>query len=127
MYDAISQEEYYRFRAIFEPHQVRIDPVPGQLDPEKDGLPRVYDAALDAPTYFYVDGDERKVDKERRMTPGTPKFLGGGDIKAEPITSARRSLLSVAATIRDRRDAQAHPLGRRCRQGCSVESSATER
>jgi len=86
MYDAMSQEEHYRFRAIFEPHQVRIDPVPGQLDPEKDGLARVYDAELEAPTYFYIDGDERKADKERRMSPGTPKFLGGGDIKAEPVS-----------------------------------------
>src|SRR5688572_24651921 len=42
--DPISQAEYYKVRAIFEPHQVRADRVPGELDLEKDGLPRVYDA-----------------------------------------------------------------------------------
>ena len=85
MYDLVTQEEHYRFRAIFEPYQVRIDPLPGQLDPEKGGVPRAYDAALDAVTYFYVAGDERKADKNRPMSPGTPEFIGGGDLKAEPV------------------------------------------
>ena len=31
-YDPIAQEEYYRFRAFFEPHEVRTDRVPGQPD-----------------------------------------------------------------------------------------------
>ena len=31
--------DYYRLRAIFEPHQVRLDPVPGESDFEKGGLP----------------------------------------------------------------------------------------
>ena len=48
-YDPIAQKEYFQFRAFFEPHDVRIDRVPGQADPKKDGLPRVYDAKLDAP------------------------------------------------------------------------------
>ena len=44
-YDPIAQEEYYRFRAFFEPHTMRTDPVPGQPDSAKDGLARVYDAS----------------------------------------------------------------------------------
>ena len=40
-YDPISHVDYYSFRAIFEPHQVRLDPVPGVVDLETDGLPRV--------------------------------------------------------------------------------------
>src|ERR1700678_3672706 len=44
MYDPMLQKEYYQVRAIFEPHQVRIDRVAGTLDVAKDGLPRVYDA-----------------------------------------------------------------------------------
>ena len=43
-YDPIAQEEYYRFRAFFEPYDVRTDRVPGQPDLTKDGLPRAYDA-----------------------------------------------------------------------------------
>ena len=44
-YDPFAQEEYYRFRAFFEPHDVRIDRVAGQPDMKKAGLPRVYDSA----------------------------------------------------------------------------------
>ena len=43
MSDPITQAEYYQVRAIFEPHQVRTDRVPGELDRAKDGLARVYD------------------------------------------------------------------------------------
>jgi hypothetical protein len=86
MYDLLTQEEHYRFRAIFEPYQVRTDPLPGQLDPEKGGLPRAYDAELGAATYLYVNGDERKPDKSKPMLPGTPAFLGGGESTAEPIS-----------------------------------------
>src|SRR6185436_19589958 len=38
MTDPISQADYYQMRAIFEPHQVRVDQVPGHLDRKKDGL-----------------------------------------------------------------------------------------
>src|SRR5207302_11426709 len=38
MFDPVTQREYYQVRAIFEPHQVRTDRLPGQLDTEKDGL-----------------------------------------------------------------------------------------
>ncbi|HSQ57381.1 MAG TPA: DUF1549 domain-containing protein, partial [Gemmata sp.] len=82
-YDPIAQADYYRFRAFFEPHEVRIDPVPGQpFDPllgpnlNKDGVARVYDKTLDAPTYLYLRGDERMPDKSRTITPGIPGVLG---------------------------------------------------
>src|SRR5207244_3263373 len=44
MFDPISQPEYYRFRAVFEPYNVRIDRLPGGPDISKDGLARAYDA-----------------------------------------------------------------------------------
>ena len=31
-YDPITQEDYYRFRAFFEPNDVRTDRIPGQPD-----------------------------------------------------------------------------------------------
>jgi hypothetical protein len=49
-YDPFPQRDYYRLRAVFEPHDLRTDRVPGQPDPKKAGLPRVYDAKPDAPT-----------------------------------------------------------------------------
>lgn len=77
MYDPIRQEEYYRVRAIFEPHNVRTDRIPGQPDTTKDGLVRAYDAEPAAPTYLYVRGDERNPDKSHTLTPGVPESLGG--------------------------------------------------
>ncbi|MFM1557263.1 MAG: DUF1549 domain-containing protein, partial [Limisphaerales bacterium] len=55
-YDPITHVDYYRFRAIFEPHQVRLDPVPGVTDFEKGGLPRVFDNHLDIKTYLHLRG-----------------------------------------------------------------------
>jgi hypothetical protein len=76
-YDPLSQEDYYRFRAFFEPHDVRIDPVPGQPDVKKDGVARAFDANPTAPTYLFVRGDERQPDKNRLCLPGVPGVLGG--------------------------------------------------
>ena len=85
-YDPISQVDYYRMRAIFEPHQVRLDAVPGQTDFEKDGLPRVFDAHPKQPTYVHIRGDAKTPDKERVITPGVPQILASGEFGAAPVT-----------------------------------------
>lgn len=85
-YDSISQEEYYKFRAFFEPYEVRIDRVPGQVDTDKDGLARIYDAELDKPTYLFVRGDIQNPDKEHVLGPGVPALLGGKLAKIEPVS-----------------------------------------
>ena len=77
MFDPILQKEYYEVRAIFTPHQVRIDRIPGQPDTKKDGIPRVYDADLTSPTYLLIRGDDRNPDKKSPLPPGVPKALGG--------------------------------------------------
>ena len=69
-------EEYYRFRAFFEPYEVRVDRVKGQVDTEKDGLSRIYDAELDRPTYLLVRGDIQNPDKENVLAPGVPRAFG---------------------------------------------------
>lgn len=76
MVDPISQRDYYALRAIFEPHQVRTDRVPGEVDVAKDGLPRVFDAAV-APTYLFVRGDERHPLTNEVIQPGVAAALGG--------------------------------------------------
>jgi hypothetical protein len=77
MYDPIMQSDYYRMRAIFEPHNVRTDRVPGQPDVSKDGLVHAFDAEPAAPTYLFVRGDERNPDKSHVVEPGIPASLGG--------------------------------------------------
>ncbi len=84
MYDPIVQEDYYRVRAFFEPHQVRTDRVPGQPDIEKDGLARVFDQDLAAPTYLYVRGNEKEPVTDRPLEPGLPAVLGGS-VHIEPV------------------------------------------
>lgn len=85
-YDPISQSEYYHLRAFFEPYQVRIDQVPGQVDFEKDGLPRVFDCHLDAQTYRFIRGDEKRPVKDDPMAPGLPAFLSSGELQIQPVS-----------------------------------------
>ena len=98
-YDPISQEDYFRFRAIFEPLEIRHDRWPGEADPGvypkynytaayppiKSGMVRAYDEKPDALTHFYTGGDERnKVKDKPPIPPGVPKSIVGPkfDLKA---------------------------------------------
>jgi hypothetical protein len=106
MTDPISQVEYYRLRAVFEPHDVRTDHIPGQTDTAKDGLVRAFDKVIDAPTYRLIRGDERRPDKAKAMEPGVPAALCGatnpastaGTLVAKPVQ------LPPLASQPDRRD-----------------------
>jgi len=99
-YDPISQADYFRFRAFFEPLYVRQDRVPGQADPgpfqdydystlrkvQHLGAVRVFDKNPDAPTWFYTGGDERNRQTERgSIAPGVPRFLDSGAPAIESI------------------------------------------
>ena len=83
-YDPISQTDFYRFRAFFEPYHIRIDRVPGQPDRTKAGLPRAFDDFLDRPTYLFLRGDETRPDESHPLRPATPVVLGG-EVRIEPI------------------------------------------
>ena len=64
MYDPFPQEDYYAMRAIFEPYRVRTDHVPGELDLMNGGIPRAYDATIEAKTYLFERG-RRAASSER--------------------------------------------------------------
>ncbi len=85
-FDPITQTDYYRFRAFFEPYQVRQEMVPGQPDFEKDGLPRAFDCNLDAPTYLFRRGNEKDPITKRPLAPGLPSLLSLGDLVIRPVT-----------------------------------------
>ena len=74
-YDPIGQREYYAMRAIFEPHNVRTERVPGEADLKKNGFVRAFDAKPDEPTYLYIAGNEKLPDKENPVGPSPPKFI----------------------------------------------------
>lgn len=91
-FDPLVQQDYYRFRAYFEPHDVRTVPLSGDLSTEKDatlgpvlktGVSQVYDKQLDARTYVFQRGDDRYPDQNQLMAPGVPDVFG---VKPVPIT-----------------------------------------
>ena len=96
-FDPITQEDYYHFRAFFEPHDLRTDPVSGNADTEKDatlgpvlkeGVARAFDKVVDAKTFVFQRGDSRYPDESKLMTPAVPKALGelAGEISAMSLS-----------------------------------------
>ena len=86
-FDPISHEEYFAFRAFFEPHDIRTDHLEGgSFDVAKDGLPRAYDANPETVTYRFERGDDRHPDKSKPIAPAVPRALGGAPLRIEPVT-----------------------------------------
>ncbi len=84
-YDPIAQEDYYRLRAFFEPLHVRMDVVPGELNLEADGIPRVFDALLETPTYRFVRGNDADPDTSHPLEPGVPALFAFEALAIEPV------------------------------------------
>lgn len=99
-YDPISHEDYFGFRAYFEPIYVRQDRVPGEADPgpfqdyeystlrkiQRLGSVRIFDKNPEAPTWFYTGGDERnRVEDRGSIPPHVPDFLSDGMPSIEPV------------------------------------------
>jgi len=85
MTDPFEQTEYYALRAVFESYHVRTDRVPGELNRDKNGVPRVYDRTINAKTYLLARGDERYPVKDQPIEPGTPAALGG-ELQISPVS-----------------------------------------
>jgi Protein of unknown function (DUF1553)/Protein of unknown function (DUF1549)/Planctomycete cytochrome C len=84
-YDPISQQDFYRFRAFFEPYQVRTDMTAGEPDFIKNGIPRAFDCNLEAPTHLFVRGDEKNPKKDTPIAPGLPDILTIGKLQIVSI------------------------------------------
>ncbi|MFO1092791.1 MAG: DUF1549 domain-containing protein [Planctomycetaceae bacterium] len=99
-YDPITQDEYFGFRAFFEPIGMRQDRVPGEAEPgpfveyqysvlrkiERLGAVKIFDKTPDAKTWFYTGGDERnRVDARGSIPPTAPAFLDGDRIAIRPV------------------------------------------
>ena len=99
-YDPITNEEYFRFRAFFEPIEIRHDRVPGEPDPGPypkysygksykpitTGLVRIFDEKLDAETRIYSGGEARNVIPGLDpVTPGVPQALGGDALAVRAV------------------------------------------
>ena len=93
-YDPISQLDYYRFRAFFEPHDVRTDPLSAGSGVIKDqtlgeipvdGLSRIYDKTIDAPTWLFERGNDRSPDKSQPISSAVPEALGVALPQIRPV------------------------------------------
>ncbi len=99
-YDPITQDDYFRLRAFFEPVGIRQDRVPGEADPGpfqdyeysvlrkivRLGAVSIYDKHPEAPTWFYSGGDERNRDTERgSIAPGLPAIFRAEQPEIEPV------------------------------------------
>ncbi len=84
-YDPFEVQDYYAFRAFFEPHQIRLDQEPGVMDFERDGLPRAFDDHLDAPTYVYRKGNDKDPDKSRVIKPALPVLFAAHEFSIDPV------------------------------------------
>src|SRR5439155_1618824 len=100
-YDPLTNEDYFRFRAFFEPLELRHDRVAGEPDPGpfkkyeygkaygpmQGGMIRVFDEKLDAQTFVYAGGEERnRVEGKPPVIPGVPAALGGERFEVEPVS-----------------------------------------
>lgn len=99
-YDPISQEEYFRFRAHFEPLELRHDRVAGDADPGNfkkyvyaqsygpigSGRIRIFDEKLDAKTMMYRGGDQRNLFADKpAVPPGFLSILGSTGYDVKPV------------------------------------------
>ncbi len=93
-YDPITNEEYFQFRAFFEPIDIRHERVAGEPDPGpypeyklgvslkplQTGMVRIADSKLDAETFIYRKGESRDIIKDLPpVTPMPPRLLGGDE------------------------------------------------
>jgi mono/diheme cytochrome c family protein len=130
-YDPLTQVEYYRFRAFFEPYQVRIDAVPGQINAELDGIPRPFDCNLDEKTFLHIRGDDRNPDKDRLIESGVPSFLPQETLRIEsvtlPNTASRPGLRPFVVEAHLQADEQAVAAARAAVETAKKELEASER
>ena len=108
-FDPVTQHEYYRFRAFFEPHGFRTEIVSADVKTEidnrkstvlSDGLPRVFDETLDAQTFLFIRGDDRNPDTTNPLTPGVPAALGGKRFDQTPIAPVQLPPIAYVPILR---------------------------
>ncbi|MBQ16980.1 MAG: hypothetical protein CMJ65_07640 [Planctomycetaceae bacterium] len=108
-FDPVSQEDYYRFRAFFEPHGFRTEVLSADVSREvdngkskvlSDGLSRVFDEKPEAATFLFIRGDDRNPDTSRKLAPGVPSALGDRSFKATPITPIELPAVAYIPALR---------------------------
>ena len=116
-FDPITQEDYFRFRAFFEPLELRHDRVPGEPDPGpfkkyvyaqsygpiKSGAIRIFDEKLDAQTFMFRGGDARnRIEGKPPVDCGPPRAFTPDGFVIKPVAlPAESSYPGLRTALRD--------------------------
>lgn len=73
--DPISQADFYRLRAFFEPYDIRTVSLSGGGDPGANSLVQAFDGRLADPTFVFTRGDEARPETNQPVPPQVLGFL----------------------------------------------------
>ncbi|MBM3844914.1 MAG: DUF1553 domain-containing protein [Verrucomicrobia bacterium] len=74
--DPMSQVDFYRMRAFFEPYDIRTNLLSHAGDASTNSLVQAFDGRLADPTYVFTRGDEARPETNQPVLPQLPSFLG---------------------------------------------------
>lgn len=85
--DPITQTDFYRLRAFFEPHDIRTAPLTEGGDPQTHSMVRAFDGRPADPTFVFTRGDEARPETNRPVDPRVLGFLlpMPGEIREVPM------------------------------------------
>lgn len=73
--DPMSQVDFYRMRAFFEPYDIRTVSLTEQGDPSANSLVQAFDGRLVDPTFVFTRGDEARPETNQPVRPQILDFL----------------------------------------------------
>ena len=88
-YDPITHNDYYRLRAIFEPHQVRLDAVPERPTLKKAAYHAYSTTTSTRSPTLHQRGDPKSPDKTVPIKPGVPAIFANIEHEPKPIQLPR--------------------------------------
>ena len=103
--DPITQRDYYNFRAIFQPHDIRTEPIPGAKS-KSEKLTRVADLHPEQETWIFQRGEPSKPLKNITIHPDVPSVLNAVPFNLQPASGSTGRRLALARWLCDPK----HPL-----------------
>lgn len=73
--DPISQMDFYRMRAFFEPYDIRTVSLTGEGDPNVNSLVQAFDGRVADPTFVFTRGDEARPETNQPVPPQILEFV----------------------------------------------------
>lgn len=83
--DPLSQMDFYRIRAFFEPYDIRTNLLTHAGNAAANSLVQAFDGRLTDPTYLFARGDEARPETNQPVRPQLPDFLGRQAPEISPV------------------------------------------